>query len=111
AGAAGQDGGRGTRTAGLDLGRDAFLQLLVTQLRHQNPLEPMDNREFVAELAQFSALEAMEGLRDDGQAVLRLLSETLPALRQDLAAIRDALAELSGRGQGASTATEGAGSA
>lgn len=41
------------------LGQDAFLQLLVTQLQHQDPLNPMDDKEFVAELAQFSSLEQL----------------------------------------------------
>lgn len=42
-----------------DLGKDAFLQLLVTQLRNQDPLDPQDNSEYIAELAQFSSLEQM----------------------------------------------------
>lgn len=41
------------------LGQDAFLQLLVTQLQYQDPLSPMDDKEFVAELAQFSSLEQL----------------------------------------------------
>jgi flagellar basal-body rod modification protein FlgD len=41
------------------LGQDAFLQLLVTQLQYQDPLNPMDDKEFVAELAQFSSLEQL----------------------------------------------------
>ena len=41
------------------LGQDAFLQLLVTQLQYQDPLDPMDDKEFVAELAQFSSLEQL----------------------------------------------------
>lgn len=45
------------KTSGL--GMDAFLQLLVTQLQHQDPLDPMDDKEFVAELAQFSSLEQL----------------------------------------------------
>ncbi|WP_349971838.1 flagellar hook assembly protein FlgD [Pseudomonas caspiana] len=44
------------------LGKDAFLQLLVTQMKNQNPLEPQDNGEFVAQLAQFSSLESMQNL-------------------------------------------------
>ena len=44
------------------LGKDAFLQLLVTQLKNQNPLEPQDNGEFVAQLAQFSSLEGITTL-------------------------------------------------
>ena len=46
-------------TPGGVLGRDAFLQLLVTQLRHQDPLNPLEGREMVAELAQFSSLEQL----------------------------------------------------
>jgi len=46
------------------LGKDAFLQLLVTQLKNQNPLEPQGNGEFVAQLAQFSSLEGITSLND-----------------------------------------------
>ena len=42
-----------------ELGKDAFLQLLVTQLKNQDPLDPQDNSSYVAELAQFSSLEQM----------------------------------------------------
>jgi flagellar basal-body rod modification protein FlgD len=42
---------------GLD--RNAFLQLLVTQLGHQNPLQPQADGEFIAQLAQFSSLEQL----------------------------------------------------
>lgn len=44
------------------LGKDAFLQLLVTQLKNQNPLSPQDNGAFVAQLAQFSSLEGITTL-------------------------------------------------
>lgn len=42
-----------------ELGRMDFLQILVTQLRYQDPLNPMDDREFITQLAQFSTLEQM----------------------------------------------------
>lgn len=50
------------RDANGELGKDAFLQLLVTQLQYQDPLSPMDNTQFVAQTAQFTALEQMQNL-------------------------------------------------
>jgi flagellar basal-body rod modification protein FlgD len=47
-----------TSSAG-DLGEDAFLRLLVTQMQYQDPLDPQSNEEFVAQLAQFTQLEKM----------------------------------------------------
>ena len=56
-----------------DLGKDAFLQLLVTQLKNQDPLDPQDNSSYIAELAQFSSLEQMtnvvKNLEDLGKVV------------------------------------------
>jgi flagellar basal-body rod modification protein FlgD len=53
-----------TRTPDVDLDRDAFLQLLVLQMQHQDPLEPVDNGDMLAQLAQFSSLEQMNQLND-----------------------------------------------
>lgn len=44
------------------LGKDTFLQLLTTQLRYQDPLSPIDDQDFIAQMAQFSALEQMQNL-------------------------------------------------
>ena len=44
--------------------QDAFLMLLVTQLKTQNPLEPLKPDEFVAQLAQFNSLEQLMHIRE-----------------------------------------------
>lgn len=46
------------------LGKDDFLRLLVTQLQHQDPLSPLDQNQFLAQSAQFSALEEMQRIRE-----------------------------------------------
>lgn len=45
-----------------NLGKEAFLTLLVTQLQNQDPLKPMEDKEFTAQLAQFSSLEEMKNI-------------------------------------------------
>lgn len=44
------------------LGKDEFLQLLVTQMQYQDPLNPTSDTEFIAQMAQFSSLEQMQNL-------------------------------------------------
>jgi flagellar basal-body rod modification protein FlgD len=53
-----------TNTRAGGLGREAFLQLLVTQLAHQDPLKPQDDGAFIAQLAQFSSLEQLTHIQD-----------------------------------------------
>lgn len=50
------------REASDEMGKDAFMELLVAQMTNQNPLEPMENTEFIAQLAQFSSLEQMQNI-------------------------------------------------
>lgn len=50
------------KTDGSNLDKDAFLQLLVTQMQYQDPLNPTDNTEYMSQLAQFSEMEAMNNL-------------------------------------------------
>jgi flagellar basal-body rod modification protein FlgD len=50
--------------------RSSYLNLLVTQLRHQNPMDPLDNSEMTAQLAQLSELEALQNIDSKFERVL-----------------------------------------
>jgi len=58
------------------LGRDAFLNLLVTQLQHQDPTQPQADGEFLAQLATFSSLEQLQQLNKKIEALTDLIKGT-----------------------------------
>ena len=58
--------------------KDMFLQLLVAQLRNQNPLQPTDGVEFLSQLAQFTTLEQTEALKSDIAEIRNLLERLAP---------------------------------
>lgn len=61
-----------TDQANESMGKDDFLHLLITELTNQNPLEPMDNKDFISQMAQFSSLEQMTNMNTN----LELLQKT-----------------------------------
>lgn len=56
------------------LGKNAFLQLLVAQMKNQDPLQPKDNSQMVAQLAQFSSLEQMTNINSTETKVLSAIN-------------------------------------
>jgi flagellar basal-body rod modification protein FlgD len=57
------------------LGRDAFLNLLVTQLQHQDPTQPQADGEFLAQLATFSQLEQLQRMNQTLESLVALIGE------------------------------------
>jgi flagellar basal-body rod modification protein FlgD len=60
------------QAANKNLDKNAFMELLVTQLQNQDPLSPVANEDFVAQLANFSSLEQLEGLNQNVVAMIAL---------------------------------------
>ncbi len=65
-----------------ELGKDAFLQLLVTQMTHQDPTAPQADGEFIAQLAQFSSLEKLTQIAATVDALAAAL-DVEPAAAED----------------------------
>ena len=53
-----------------NIDKDAFLKLFMTQLQYQDPLSPMDNKDFIAQMAQFSSVEQLTNIADSTSASL-----------------------------------------
>ncbi|MDD5811952.1 MAG: flagellar hook assembly protein FlgD [Treponema sp.] len=64
------------RKASQELGKDDFLKLLLTQLSHQDPTSPMDNNEFIAQMAQFSSLEQINNMSTSFSKMSALLNSS-----------------------------------
>lgn len=64
------------QTGNSELGKDAFLKLLITQLQHQDPTNPMDDRDFIAQMAQFSSLEQMQNMTKAMESLLMSQQQT-----------------------------------
>jgi flagellar basal-body rod modification protein FlgD len=59
-----------------ELGKDDFIKILITQLTHQDPAAPMGDKEFIAQMAQFSSLEQMTNMAQDFSKLANVLSGT-----------------------------------
>lgn len=98
-----QVSGSGTQTsttavAKKELGKDDFLKLFITRLRYQNPLEPVNDEQFIAQMAQFSSLEQMQNMNSSLTELLQSQKEGQDALLQ-LLATQGQISQLSNLGQ------------
>lgn len=66
-----------------DMGRDQFMHILLKQLANQNPLQPMEDKDFIAQMAQFSSVENLQALNDN-----------IKGVTGDVTAIKDVIKEL-----------------
>lgn len=58
--------------------KENFLQLLVAQIKNQNPLDPTDGVQFLSQLSQFTEMEQMLGMRQDIAAIRGVLEAPIP---------------------------------
>jgi flagellar basal-body rod modification protein FlgD len=57
-----------------NLGKDDFLKILITQLAYQDPTAPMEDKEFIAQMAQFSTLDQMTSMANDFARITELIA-------------------------------------
>ena len=65
------NGGREIKS---EMDKDDFLNILITQLTHQDPTQPLEDKEFVAQMAQFSTLEQMTNMNSEFEKLSRMLT-------------------------------------
>jgi len=66
----------GVREVKNTLNKDDFLKILITQLTHQDPTQPLKDREFIAQMAQFSSLEQMMNVSGELAKVTELIGRS-----------------------------------
>ncbi len=81
-----------------ELGKSDFLMLMISQLQNQDPLDPMKNEDFIAQLAQFNSLEQMINLNQTMASLgnLQILSQTASLVGRNIEALDDSGASISG---------------
>lgn len=87
-----------------DLGRFEFLELLVAQMANQNPLEPLENTEFVAQMAQFTQVDELIKIRQLTETSMSIMLQLINAAAPPPS---DDSEPVDGEGEGEGGGTEG----
>jgi len=78
-------------TANNSLDKDAFLKLLITEMRYQDAMNPMDDREFMSQMAQMSALEQTQNLNKTVEEGFSALAQSRNNLEEGLFTVLQAM--------------------
>lgn len=73
-----------------DLGKDQFLQILMTQLQNQDPLNPLEDKDFISQMAQFSSLEKLGNM----ETAITKLSTTMETGNSTMTSIKTSMDSL-----------------
>ena len=61
---------------GLDLSGEKYMKLLMTQLKHQNPMDPMDNAQMTQQVAQIANLQTTKNMKEGFDKIMKLVNMT-----------------------------------